>query len=103
MKPQILITAANGNTGYPAALELLKMNFPVRAFVRNPNSVKAKDLKQKGAEIFTGNIEDIRDVRKALQGIDRAYFVPTYPNVLYQGATFATALEEAKTEHAVTT
>ncbi len=101
MKPKILITAANGNTGYPAALELLKMNFPVRAFVRNPNSAKAKDLRQKGAEIFIGNIEDIRDVRKALEGVDRAYFVPTYPNVLFQGETFATALEEAKTKHVV--
>ena len=98
---KVLITAANGNTGYPTALELLKLGFQVRAFVRNPNSTKAKDLKQKGAEIFVGNIEDIRDVRQSLKGIQRAYFVPTYPNVLYQGITFATALEEAKTEHVV--
>jgi len=101
MKQKILITAANGNTGYPAAKELLKLGYPVRAFVRKPNSKKAKDLKSLGAEIFVGDIEDIRDVRKALEGIQRAYFVPTYPNVLYQGATFATALEEAKIEHVV--
>ena len=101
MKPKILITAANGNSGFPAAKELLKLGFPVRAFVRNPNSQKAKELKSLGAEIFVGDIEDIRDVRQALVGIQRAYFVPTYPNVLYQGVTFATALEEAKTEHVV--
>jgi uncharacterized protein YbjT (DUF2867 family) len=101
MNQKVLITAANGNTGYPAAKELLKLGYPVRAFVRNPNSKKAKDLKTLGAEIFVGDVEDIRDVRKALAGIQRAYFVPTYPNVLYQGTTFATALEEAKTEHVV--
>ena len=101
MKSRILITAANGNTGFPAAKELLKLGFPVRAFVRNPNSEKAKDLKSLGAEIFVGDIEDIRDVRKALEGIQRAFFVPTYPNVLYQGTTFATAVDEAKIEHVV--
>jgi len=90
MKPKILITAANGNTGFPAAKEMLKLGFPVRAFVRTL-----------GAEIFIGNIEDIRDVRRALKDIQRAYFVPTYPNVLYQGVTFATAVEVAKIEHVV--
>ncbi len=101
MKQKILITAANGNTGYAAAKESLKLGFPVRALVRNPSSKKAKDLKSSGAEIFVGDIEDIRDVRQALKGVQRAYFVPTYPNVLYQGETFAAALEEAKTEHVV--
>ena len=101
MKTKILIAAANGNTGFPAAKEMLKLGFPVRAFVRNPNSKKAKELKSLGAEIFVGNIEDIRDVRVALKDVQRAFFVPTYPNVLYQGATFATAIEEAKTEHVV--
>ena len=101
MKTRILITAANGNTGFPAAKEMLKLGFEVRAFVRNPNTQKAKKLKSLGAEIFTGDIEDIRDVRTALKGVERAYFVPTYPNVLFQGETFATALEEAKTKHVV--
>ncbi len=101
MNPKILITAANGNTGFPAAKEMLKLGYPVRAFVRNPDSQKAKELQSLEAEIFVGNIENIRDVRSALQDVQRAYFVPTYPNVLYQGSTFAAALEEAQTEHVV--
>jgi NAD(P)H dehydrogenase (quinone) len=101
METKILVTAANGNTGFPAALELLSLGFKVRAFVRNPNNTKAKNLKKLGAEIFVGDIEDIRDVRKALEGIERAYFVPTYPNVLFQGVTFATAVEELNTKHVV--
>jgi len=101
MKDKILVTAANGNTGYPAAKELLNLGFNVRAFVRNPNSTKAKTLKKLGAEIFVGDIQNIRDVRKSLIDVESAYFVPTYPNVLFQGITFATALDEMKTKHVV--
>ncbi|MFT5747359.1 MAG: NAD(P)H dehydrogenase (quinone), partial [Saprospiraceae bacterium] len=36
---KILITAANGRTGFPAAKELLLLGFNVRAFVRNANNV----------------------------------------------------------------
>ncbi len=73
---KILVTAANGNTGFPASKELLKLGFEVRAFVRNPRTKKAKELKELGAEIFVGDIQDIRDVRKSLEGIGSAYFVP---------------------------
>ncbi|WP_298478760.1 NmrA family NAD(P)-binding protein [uncultured Maribacter sp.] len=98
---KILVTAANGNTGFPASKELLKLGFEVRAFVRNPQTKKAKELKELGAEIFVGDIQDIRDVRKSLENIESAYFVPTYPNVLFQGSTFATAVEEMKTKNVV--
>ncbi|WP_108808530.1 NmrA family NAD(P)-binding protein [Aquimarina spinulae] len=98
---KILVTAANGHTGFTTAIEVLNLGVEVRAFVRNPNSKKAQELKKMGAEIFVGDIEDIKDVRRALTGIQRAYFVPTYPNVLFQGATFATVLEELAIEHVV--
>ncbi|MDN5216112.1 NmrA family NAD(P)-binding protein [Fulvivirgaceae bacterium BMA12] len=101
MKSKILITAANGHTGYPAARELLRLGFPVRAFVRNADAATARELKKQGAEIFAGDIQDIRDVRKALEDIERAYFVPTYPNVLFQGATFASAARELALKHVV--
>lgn len=101
MKDKILITAANGNTGFPAAKELIRLGFSVRAFVRNPNNPKALELRKMGAEIFTGNIEDIRHVRTALQGVESAYFIPTYPNVLFQGITFLTAVEEMGTSNVV--
>ena len=100
-KTKILITAANGHTGFPAAKELLNLGFSVRAFVRNPKTKKAMELSRMGAEIFVGNIEDIADVKKALEGISRVYFVPTYPNLLFQGTTFVSALEESEVEHVV--
>lgn len=101
MQTRVLVTAANGNTGYPAAKELLRLGHFVRAFVRNPNSKKAKALEAAGAEIFVGDIQDIRDVRRALKDIDSAYFVPTYPNVLFQGTTFAIAAQEMELGHIV--
>lgn len=101
MSKKILVAAANGNTGFPAAKELLKLGFDVRAFVRNSNNSKAKELMKQGAEIFVGDIQDLRDVRESLKDIGSAYFVPTYPNVLFQGSIFATAVEEMKTKNIV--
>lgn len=101
MNKKILVTAANGNTGFPAAKELLKLGFNVRAFVRNSQAQKAQKLKKMGAELFVGDIQDIRDVRTSLKDIESTYFVPTYPNVLFQGSTFAIAVEEMKTKNVV--
>jgi hypothetical protein len=78
-KEIILVTAANGNTGFETAKELLSLKLNVRAFVRNINNAKAKELKSLGAELFVGNMEDIRDIRRALKGVRRAYFVPVAP------------------------
>jgi NAD(P)H dehydrogenase (quinone) len=100
-KAKVLITAANGHTGFPAAKTLLELGFEVRAFVRNARNPHAQELQALGAELFTGNIEDIRDVRRALDGVKRAFFVPTAPNLLFQGETFATAAEQAGVEHVV--
>ena len=102
MNQKILVTGATGNTGFYAAKELIEIGFPVRAFVRNLDHEKARVLGQLGAEIFPGNINDIRDVRRAMDGVSRAYYVPPFaPNALYTSATFAVAAEERKLEHVV--
>ncbi len=99
---KILVTAANGHTGFAAAKELLELGFPVRAFARNPNTRKAKELKSLGAEILAGNMNDVRDVRKSMEGIKRAYYSqPFAPYGLFTGMTFAVAAEEMKLEHVV--
>ena len=86
---------------FPTAKTLLDLGFSVRAFVRNERNPRAQELQALGAELFSGNIEDIRDVRKALRGVKRAFFVPVAPNLLFQGETFATAAQEAELEHVV--
>jgi len=101
-KQKILITGAGSNTGFPAAKELLELGFPVRAFVRNRNNAKAKELEQLGAELFVGNMNDIRDVRRSMEGIKSAYYVPPFAHYsLFMGITFAVAAEEMKLEHVV--
>ncbi len=101
-KEKILITAANSYTGFTAAKELLELGFPIRGFVRNPNKQKAKELESLGAEILTGNMNDVRDVRKSMEGIKRAYLCQPYaPYSLFTGMTFAVAAEEMQLEHVV--
>jgi uncharacterized protein YbjT (DUF2867 family) len=97
-KPRILVTSAAGHTGAAAAHELLAKGFPVRAFVRREDA-RSNKLKQAGAEIFTGDLFDMRDLRKALVDVQRAYHVPPFaPNLLHGTMLFALAAEEARLE-----
>jgi NAD(P)H dehydrogenase (quinone) len=98
MKPKILVTSAAGKTGFAAAMQLLEKQYPVRAFVHR-QSKRAGTLKKAGAEIFIGDMSDIRDVRKALASIQRAYLcAPFAPNLLHTSMVFAIAATEAKLE-----
>ena len=101
-KTKILVTSANGHTGFPAAKELLNLRFDVRAMVRNPKSKTAIELKRLGAEIFIGDLNDVRDIQEALKGVQRAYFCsPFGKNTLFQTVAFVSAAEEAQLEHVV--
>ncbi len=97
-KPKILVTSAAGRTGAAAVLQLLENDFPVRAFVRRRDA-RAKALEQAGAEIFVGDLFDFRDLRSAMEGVQRAYHCPPFAsNVLEGNMVFALAAEEAKLE-----
>jgi uncharacterized protein YbjT (DUF2867 family) len=97
-KPKILVTSAAGRTGAPAVLQLLQQGFPVRAFVRRRDS-RSQVLERAGAEIAVGDMFDLRDLRKALAGVQRAYHCPPFaPNLLNGAMLFALAAEEAKLE-----
>lgn len=99
---KILVTAANGHTGYTTAKELLLGNFDVRIFVRNINTIKAKELESLGAEIFKGNLDDYRDVAHSLIGVKRVYFcTPFDRHALLKTINFIVASEQSKVEHVV--
>ena len=101
MKPRILVTSAAGNTGIPTTLQLLEKGFPVRAFVRSDDH-RAKRLRDAGAEIFVGDQYSISDMRRAMDGVQRAYHcAPSAPNALHFGTVFAIAAREAGLEHVV--
>ncbi len=99
--PKILVTAATGNTGFPTAMQLLERKYPVRAFVRR-ESERSKALRAMGAEIFIGSLDDIGDVRRALVGVQRAYFCPPIlPGLLDKAVIFAVVAQEMNLEFVV--
>ncbi|MCP4596257.1 NmrA family NAD(P)-binding protein [Neptuniibacter sp.] len=99
---KILVTAANGHTGYTTAKALLEGGLPVRVMVRNTDSEKVENLKALGAEVIRGNLDDYRDIQAALIDVQRAYFcAPFDRNALLKTANFVIAAEQAGLEHVV--
>ncbi|MFI6498482.1 NAD(P)H-binding protein [Nonomuraea typhae] len=95
----ILVTGAAGGaqgaTGRLVTELLLERGHRVRAFVRADDH-RARDLRKLGAEVVTGDLREITQVRPAFTGIERAYF--TYPvtaGLLDATAAFAAAAKEA--------
>jgi NAD(P)H dehydrogenase (quinone) len=97
-RTSILIGGATGATGSVATKLLLEKGFPVRAFVHKDDE-RAHKLQALGAEIFVGELLDFRAVRRAFEGIKRAYFVyPMRPGLVQATAHYAQAAKEAKAE-----
>ncbi len=91
----------HGATGNHVARQLLALQLPVRAFVRQADE-RADELRELGAEIVVGDICDYEAVRAALNGVQRAYF--TYPladGLLLATATFAAAGNQTRLQSVV--
>lgn len=98
MKSPILIGGAAGATGGAAAKLLLEKGFAVRAFVHNEDE-RSQRLQSLGAEIFVGDVLDLRAVRRAFEGVKRAYFVyPMRPGLVEATANYAQAAVEMRAE-----
>jgi NAD(P)H dehydrogenase (quinone) len=96
-----LIGGATGATGSVATKLLLEKGFPVRALVHKDDE-RAHKLRALGAEIFVGDVLDFRAVRRAFEGMKRAYFVyPMRPGLVEATANYAQAAREAKAEFIV--
>jgi uncharacterized protein YbjT (DUF2867 family) len=94
----ILITTANGATGRPMVDYLLKGGFNVRAMVRRDDA-RAQELREAGAEVVLGDLLNFRDVRAALDGVQRAYFnYPVADGLVEAAVMFAQAAKEQKLE-----
>ena len=94
-EPALLVTGAAGRTGGYAAKLLLERGHRVRALVHSFDDRAAK-LRDSGAEVIVGDLQDIDTVRGAVDGVRAAYFVyPISPGLLEATATFAQAAEEA--------
>jgi len=78
---------SHGATGNHVARQLLAHGLSVRAFVRRADE-RAEELSELGADIAVGDLHNFKDVRAALEGVQRAYF--TYP--LAEGLLEATTI-----------
>jgi NAD(P)H dehydrogenase (quinone) len=92
---KVLVTGATGDTGRAAVDELLARGYPVRALAHKEDD-RSKRLRDHGVEVVYGDLLDFGQVRAALNGVKRAYFVyPILPGILQATAYFAQAAKEA--------
>jgi len=68
-KKTVLVTGATGQQGGAVADGLLAHGFRVKAMTRHPEGEKAKALKERGAEIIKGDLDDALSLEQALSGM----------------------------------
>ena len=92
---KVLVTGATGDTGRETVNELLARGHKVRALAHGQDD-RSKSLQERGVEVVYGDLLDFGQVRAALSGVQRAYFVyPIRPGILQATAYFAQAAKEA--------
>ncbi len=92
---KVLVTGATGDTGRATVNELLARGHKVRALAHGQDD-RSKRLQERGVEVVYGDLLDFGQVRAALSGVQRAYFVyPIRPGILQATAYFAQAAKEA--------
>ena len=64
------------------ARALLSSGFAVRAVTRNPDSEKSLSLKQAGAELVKGDLEDRSTIDEAVKGAYGVFLVTDYFGIL---------------------
>jgi uncharacterized protein YbjT (DUF2867 family) len=98
----ILVTGAaggaQGSTGRKITSLLLKQRVPVRALVHKLDS-RSDELRQQGAEVVEGDLQDSASVQTAMRKVRRAYFTYPVTDGLLEAATiFAAAARDAALE-----
>ncbi|WP_207515410.1 NmrA/HSCARG family protein [Longitalea luteola] len=100
-------TGAQGGGLARAILQDQDSAFSVRAVTRNPDSDKAKELAELGAEVVTADIDDQQAVENALQGAYGAFFVTFFwahysaEKEKAEAAIFAEAARKADLKHVI--
>jgi NAD(P)H dehydrogenase (quinone) len=92
---KVLVTGATGDTGRATVDELLARRYQVRALAHGQDE-RSERLSDRGVEVVYGDLLDFGQVKAALDGVQRAYFVyPIRPGILEATAYFAQAAKEA--------
>ncbi|GGR22134.1 NmrA family NAD(P)-binding protein [Deinococcus ruber] len=96
--PKILVTGATGKTGSAVVAQLREQHYPVRALVRTRDT-RSDRLERLGAEVVVADLFDPEQLRAAIQGTTRAYYVPLlHPFMIQSAAAFATAARDSTLE-----
>ena len=102
----IVVFGATGAQGGSVARHLLaRKQYAVRAFTRNASSPAAQALRELGAEIVEGNLDDKTSIRKALDGVYGVFGVTNFwehfAKEEEQGRNMIRAIAGSDVEHLV--
>jgi len=73
----VLVIGATGQQGGATARHLLQRGRPVRALVRDPHSPAAGALREAGASLVAGDLDDPASLRAAMDGVHGVFLVLT--------------------------
>lgn len=97
---RVLVTGATGNTGSKLVPALRSTGVEVRALVRD--EAKAQPLKEAGAEIVVGDLDEPAAIEPAVQGVDKIYLLTwNGPTQLQQVKNVLDAARRADSPHIV--
>ena len=95
IRGKVLVRGATGDTGRATVDELLARGHQVRALAHGDDD-RSRKLQERGVEVVYGDLLDFGQVRSALSGVQRAYFIyPIRPGIVQATAQFAQAAKEA--------
>ena len=105
-KKTILVFGATGAQGGSVARHLLSRGqYAVRAITRKPDAPAAQALRELGAEIVQGDLDDMASLRKALEGVYGVFGVTNFwehfSKEETQGRNLVTAVAAADVKHFV--
>lgn len=111
MSDSILVCGATGKQGGQALSSLLaspqSSSLSLRFLTRNPDSPSAQKLVAKGALAIKGDLNDTASLAKALDGVNKAFFMTDAmageEKETQQGKNFVDAAKNAGVEHVVFT
>ncbi|MGE5247165.1 MAG: NmrA/HSCARG family protein [Verrucomicrobiota bacterium] len=100
-------TGAQGGGLCRAVLQDRGGGYRVRAMTRNPDSPKAKELAEAGAEVVTADLDDLESLKKAFHCVHAAFCVTAFwehfspEKELNQAKNMAEAAKHARVRHVV--
>src|SRR5918912_576207 len=74
---KILVTGATGQQGGSLARLLLQKKHKVYALTRNTQSSAAQDLRNRGANIVKGDLDDSDSLKRAVKGLESVFLMGT--------------------------